>query len=172
MARPSRTAIHADAPTYLWKLILRIFSIPLSLAAIGCIAWALNNHNYYDSYSYSFYFYGSDFVFLPWILIPLGLSVIWNAANIGTLLLRNRPIHPGANVGCDLLLWLLFAVAGSFAAIGGAKYLYEDYYDNSYNNSYTCEEFQEECGPQPDYGALQRKGVGIEVGASLGVVVL
>ena len=48
--------------TYLWKLILRILYIPLSLTAIGCLAWALNHHNYYGSYSFDFY--GSDFVLL------------------------------------------------------------------------------------------------------------
>ena len=172
MARPSRTAIYADDPTYFWKLVLRILCILLSVASIGCIGWALDHHVYSSDYYYGDYgYYGSDFFFLPWLLIPLGLSVVWNIANIATLLARNRPIHPGANVGCDLILWLMFGVAGSFAAIEGSGFIYEGQYA-SVNDSYDCETYQVDCTSQGDYTRVELKGIVIVVGASLSFVVL
>ncbi|KAI9706113.1 MAG: hypothetical protein M1836_005519 [Candelina mexicana] len=48
----------------------------------------------------------------------LGSSIIWNILNFIVLLARNKPIHPGANVGCDLILWIAFVVTGVIAAFG------------------------------------------------------
>ena len=47
--------------------------------------------------------------------MPVALSIIWNATNIIVRLSRARPVHPGANVGCDLVLWLAFIIALVFS---------------------------------------------------------
>lgn len=196
MARPSRQALYADDPTFLWKLILRLFAILLALIGIGTLAWAFAvriisptlssnpSDDTYNSYDNDYDDSGfEDFVFLPWSFIPLSLSVIWNVANIATSLSRNRPIHPGANVGCDLVLWLLFAVTGSFATIGALNYIgnyvggYDDD-DSSYGETYpngtaiACGGFTS-CSAQTTYAkALEHKGIVIAVGCAMEFAVL
>ena len=71
----------------------------------------------------TYYSSSSSYILLPWQFIALGLSILWNTANITTLIARNRAIHPGANVACDLLLWLALLVTGFFATIGATNYL-------------------------------------------------
>lgn len=142
MTRPSRTAIHAHDPTYIWKLFLRVLAILFAAVAIGTIAWAITaipyngdpasdvlDEAYYIGPNYFYYGYT---MLLPWVLIALGLSVIWNIVNTVVLLARNRWIHPGANVGCDLVLWLGLGVTAGIASVGAVSYLlYEgDYYDS------------------------------------------
>ncbi|KAL2037965.1 hypothetical protein N7G274_009184 [Stereocaulon virgatum] len=165
MARPSRTAISMDDPTYLWKLILRILSILFGLTAIGLMAWALTHD--INTFNYYAYDYSSNRYWLPWILLPLGPSVVWNTANVATLLLKNRPLHPGANVALDLILWLAFLVTTTFATIGGALYVDSLYYVNVY----TCDRspLNVNCNSPPD---LQKTGVIIEVGASLAFLIM
>ena len=48
------------------------------------------------------------------LLIPLGLSFIWNIANIARRLSAHTPIHPGANVGLDLFIVLAFLITLGF----------------------------------------------------------
>ncbi len=48
------------------------------------------------------------------VVFQLGLSLLWNITNIAVLLARKRAIHPGANVGCDLILWLALIALGVF----------------------------------------------------------
>ena len=143
MARPSRSAMYADDATFLWKPILRFLAILLAIVGIGTTAWVMisrlhrptstTNPDYSDDY----YSYGYDdfntVVFLPWQFITLGLSILWNIANITTLLVRNRAIHPGANVACDLLLWLGLLVTGGFATLGSVNYFYYYPDDNDYS---------------------------------------
>ena len=144
MARPSRTAIHAHDPTYFWKLLLRVLAILFAAVAIGTIAWATtvqyNDNNTgndiiddeYDGDGNT-YFYETFTILLPWVIIALGLSIIWNIINIVILLTRNRWIHPGANVGCDLVLWLSLGITGSVAATGAGSYLSYGYWDGGYD---------------------------------------
>ena len=47
---------------------------------------------------------------LAWSYIPLGVSFIWCLANIIVRLRRPRPMHPGANVAMDLLMFVQYAV--------------------------------------------------------------
>lgn len=156
--RPSRQEMYADDPNFLWKYILRSLAIILALISAGLIGWSLTHpvifpsttYAYNDYYYYYYWPYDNDIIFLPWEFIPLGLSILWNTANILVLLLRNRPIHPGANVACDLLLWLGFIVTGTFVTLGADTYF-------GWNSS---------------NDALYRKGVVIAVGAALGLVVL
>ena len=218
MARPSRTALHADDPTYLWKAILRAIAILFAIVGVGTIAWALINHvargiitpsdstgddygGYDDYYDGGYDSYYTNFATLPWTFITLGLSILWNIANLAVLFFRNKPIHPGANVGCDLVLWLGLCATGSTAVIGALNYF--DYYPGSYddgdnpydsygtfsNSSGTwydlpngslvnktvasgCGGFST-CAEERRYEiALQHKGVVIAVGAAMSFMVL
>ena len=140
MARPSRTAIHANDPTYIWKLLLRVLAILFAAVAIGTIAWAItvnyngNSDNDIEDDANT-YFYGGFTILLPWVIIALGLSVIWNIVNIVVLFARNRWIHPGANVGCDLVLWLGLSVTGAMATIGAVSCFYGWDYDSGYDDT-------------------------------------
>ena len=196
--------MYADDATFLWKPILRILAILLAIIGIGTTAWAMTSHhhpnpdsetldaNYYDNtYSY---------ILLPWQFIALGLSILWNIANIATLIARNRAIHPGANVACDLLLWLALLVTGFFATIGATNYLYYDasndygyssdspYGGGTYSNGtrfeYTsdgsmvpvtdsqCDGFTT-CAARDQYvNAVQHRGIVILVGAAAAFIVL
>ena len=208
MARPSRSAMYADDTTFLWKPILRFLAILLAIVGIGTTAWALTSHVHRPddetdsggSYSSDYDYDDTYFYLLPWQFIPLGLSILWNVANISTLLARNRAIHPGANVACDLLLWLGLLVTGGFAALGVAAYLaynaYDDYtydsgspygggtYSNGTQYEYTangttvavansqCDGFST-CAARDQYvSAIHHKGVVIAVGAAMAFVVL
>lgn len=44
--------------------------------------------------------------------------MIWNTVNFIVLFARRKPIHPGANVGVDLILWMAFIVTGVIASFG------------------------------------------------------
>lgn len=59
-------------------------------------------------------------------------AVLWNIVNRITLFARKRrPIHPGANIDYDLVLWPRLMIAGIFlilAAIDDVLYGYDDYY--------------------------------------------
>lgn len=210
MARPSRSAMYSDDATFLWKPILRFLAILLAIVAIGTTAWAMISHiqgpNTYtdtqvgDTDDYDTDYFSGDYYLLPWQFITLGLSILWNIANIATLLVRNRAIHPGANVACDLLLWLGLLITSGFAALGATTRLsytssdeyYEDvdspYGGGSYNNgtqfeytangtmvpvnSSTCVGFTT-CAERNHYvSAINHKGVVIAVGASMAFVVL
>ena len=143
MARPSRTAIRDHDPTFLWKILVRILAILFAVVAIGTIAWAItaipyNSQPISDIQEEEYYaspgsFYYGYTMLLPWILIALSLSVIWNIVNIIVLLVRNRWIHPGANVGCDLVLWLGLGVTAGIASVGAVSYLYYDDYYGAYD---------------------------------------
>ena len=210
MARPSRSAMYADDTTFLWKFILRFIAILFAIVGIATTAWAMISHiqspsndtnsSDLNDYQDDYYFFGNN-VYLPWQYITLGLSILWNIANIVTLLTRNRAIHPGANVACDLLLWLGLLFTSSFASLGATTYLYyvaddDDNYDDgtgygggTYSNGtqfeYTangttiaipvsnqCGGFTT-CAAHDQYvSALHHKGVVILVGASVAFIVL
>ena len=88
---------------------------------------------------------------LAWpLFIPLAISFGWNIANIVRRYTSSTPIHPGANVGMDLVAWLgflacsivvyLLAVAG-FAAVyitteSDSYNYYYGYYTASYDTVY------------------------------------
>ena len=174
MAPSSHRTLHANDPTYLWNAIFRFLAILLSIIGIAATAWALthqihpssdndnNNNNisntsYYDDYDYysdGDDYYGDNFYELPWTFISLGFSTIWNITNLAVLFSRNKAIHPGANVGCDLVIWLALIVTGTFAAFGASDYFYYDSY-----------------GSRGD-PALRHKGIIIAVGVAMSFVVL
>ncbi|KAL6719862.1 hypothetical protein ACLMJK_001783 [Lecanora helva] len=130
MARPSRTALHANDPTYLWKAILRTLTILFAVVGIATVAWALNNQApYYTAVGYDdgdgdYYDTYYTFTSLPWLFITFSLSIIWNLTNLAVLFSRNKAIHPGANVGCDLVLWLGFIVTGIMVSARASDFLF------------------------------------------------
>ena len=216
MARPSRTALYADDRYFLWKAILRFLAILCALVGIATIAWALthriippesqnetDSNTSYNDYSNDGDYAGEpyDFASLPWSFITLGLSILWNAANLLVLSFRNKPIHPGANVGCDLVLWLGLIVTGLAALAGMLNYFayYPGEYDNGDNSGDSYGTFSNSSGTWytlPDgslvnqtiahdcggfstcsaqdqfYNAIQHKGVIIAVGAAMNFVLV
>ncbi|KAK7186070.1 hypothetical protein PSPO01_07882 [Paraphaeosphaeria sporulosa] len=119
-----------------WKVGFRAISIIVGLIGIGCAAWITSNYNNSNSYtSSSYYYYYYDDYLIPYTLVTFILSVLWSAACVIAFFARrpNRPIHPGAQVGCDLVLWLGFAVTGAFAVIGTLSIYYsgQDDYSSS-----------------------------------------
>ncbi|KAI9719743.1 MAG: hypothetical protein M1812_003231 [Candelaria pacifica] len=128
----SRTQIHDADRSWIWKLCFRVAATVFSLIGIGCTAWAVSANNHLaDTTQEAFWV-------MVWLLIPLGSSVIWNFINFIVLLARNKPIHPGANVGCDLLLWIAFVVTGVISSFG----VYEDYkFEGSFRYYYSYSQY-------------------------------
>ncbi|MCJ1332880.1 hypothetical protein MMC10_009574 [Thelotrema lepadinum] len=67
-------------------------------------------------------------------LIPLSFSFAWCVANIIVRVRRPRPMHPGANVAMDLLIWMGFFVVLflDWAWVARAVYIYRVYYELDY----------------------------------------
>jgi hypothetical protein len=102
-----------NAVDRLWKfkLGLTIVLILVSIIGIGCLAWAVST----ASELRSEYDYGYDSVWaLPWGLITFSVSVAWCILCIAVFFIRQRPLHPGARVAMDLLLWLGFIPTALF----------------------------------------------------------
>ena len=113
---------------YKAKLVMRWLALILTIA---CIALTI---------------YARVFSWPLWI--PLGLSFIWNIANIARRLSAPTPIHPGANVAIDLIIWLTFfstLVWTYFVSVLGLMvtrdnvwgYEFGSVYDNYTSNSST-----------------------------------
>ncbi|MCJ1244084.1 hypothetical protein MMC30_001282 [Trapelia coarctata] len=120
----SRAALHDAERHWLAKFALRVITIVVALVAIIMISWASAQET-----EYSFLY------LIVWEFIPLGISLLWNLANIIVLLARRRPMHPGANVGVDLIVWLVLivtAIGALFAAVGQLQYAM---WDNEYQDS-------------------------------------
>lgn len=104
-----------NAVDRLWKfkMALTIILILTGIIGIGCIAWAFSTSledwkTGYDS--------GYDTkAALPWGLIPLCISVVWCFLCIILFVSRKCPVHPGARVTMELLLWLGFLVTALWA---------------------------------------------------------
>ncbi|MCJ1333953.1 hypothetical protein MMC10_010660 [Thelotrema lepadinum] len=73
------------------------------------------------------------------LFLPLGLSLIWNLANIIRRMTARTPVHPGANVGLDLIIWGLFFIILIITYLAAAGILYLSTHSgelSSYNGSY------------------------------------
>ncbi|KAL9107075.1 MAG: hypothetical protein Q9187_008477 [Circinaria calcarea] len=123
----SRVRVRDAERLWLAKFILRIITLLLGLLAIGCTAWAFDSSTgrYVGSFRRSTrrYLEASRWLLL-WQFITLGISVVWNIANLIVRLSRPRPLHPGANVGMDLILWLGLIATGLLALFAGLGNLY------------------------------------------------
>lgn len=125
-SRESRAKVSRAERHWIAKFVLRLLTIVVVIVAFGLAG-----------YSYSL-----DYAVI-WISVPLGVSICWNVANVIVRLCRARPMHPGANVGMDLILWLAFAAALGFSYFGAILLLeynptyYSGYYgdDPSYYSS-------------------------------------
>ena len=148
MARVTRQDLYKADPTIAWKLILRALSTVVAFIAIGLIAWAelhtviplvqpdgsgIYSGSSGDDEVGSYYaddiggYDGNGYDFtLPWEFITLGVSIIWSVANLivwFTPSRSGRGIHPGANVGCDLVLWLGLLITGLIATFAVQAYV-------------------------------------------------
>lgn len=165
---PSRKALYEDDRTWLWKFILRMLTIVLAAVGIACVAWAFVTSfgRFEDRYYYGFY--GTALV--PWGLISLGLSILWNIANMAVLLSRNRPIIPGANVGCDLVLWLLLLGTGVLLVLSAQDNIKPYYvYDCDYDYGYYG--YTDRC-LQYDFPSNHRQGIVEAVGSGFTFAVM
>ena len=55
----------------------------------------------------------------------LTVSILWNAVVIAYLFLLKKPIHPGAVVGVDLVLWLVMAIGIIICVLWGAFWTWQ-----------------------------------------------
>ncbi|KAF1965920.1 hypothetical protein BU23DRAFT_560622 [Bimuria novae-zelandiae CBS 107.79] len=103
-----------------WKVGFRAASIIVGLIGIGCAAWIVANFTDSSDVYSSYYAYFDDEWTLPWTLITFCVSVLWSAICIIVFFrrLHNAPVHPGAQVGVDLVLWLGLLTTGIFALFG------------------------------------------------------
>ncbi|MCJ1402228.1 hypothetical protein MMC11_005448 [Xylographa trunciseda] len=104
----SRAQVSAAERHWAAKFTLRL--ITLSLASVGIAITAYTLSSAYRNVNNGL---------LEWALIPLGLSILWNAVNLIVRMCRISPVHPGANVGVDLIILLAFLVLGA-PSIAGA----------------------------------------------------
>jgi hypothetical protein len=120
--KTKREELEAGDAHWKWKIALRAVTIIVGLIGIGCAAWitAHFSDSSLGGYSSYYYYYFDDAWTLPWTLITFTLSVVWSAACVIVFFARrsNAPMHPGAQVGCDLILWLGFIVTATFALVG------------------------------------------------------
>jgi heme/copper-type cytochrome/quinol oxidase subunit 2 len=123
---------------------MRVILVIIGIIGIGCAAWVLVNFGPGKSpYDYE----RDDAWGMPWTLITFCLSVVWSFVCILVFFLRrpNAPVHPGAQVGVDLILWLafiptaLFAIiaVSSVASLGESGRIGDDYWRSSSNGYYT-----------------------------------
>ena len=193
----SHRALHDADATYAWKLVFRLLAFVFGIIGIGSIGWAFNYHpmpqlppssdtSTTTQASQNISYFYDDKIYLPWSFISLSASVLWNSANVGVLLARKgQGIHPGANVGCDLVLWMAFLVTGVYALFGAFSvngYWTGSYYPNggaiggSSGNAtgadVLCPAFLN-CQAQTDYyNAMQRKSVVIMLGVAMSFLAL
>ncbi|KAF2866018.1 hypothetical protein BDV95DRAFT_245311 [Massariosphaeria phaeospora] len=115
-SRTLREKLRAGDSHWQWKIGLRLILVLLAIIGIGCAAWTLATFGPgKNPYEYEL----NDSWAMPWTLITFGTSVVWSVACILVFFLRraNAPVHPGAQVGMDLVLWLAFIPTGLFAVV-------------------------------------------------------
>ncbi|KIX05181.1 uncharacterized protein Z518_06053 [Rhinocladiella mackenziei CBS 650.93] len=86
-----------------WPVWLRFVTLLVTIIAFGLqIKVAVDSGR--DNYSEVWY--------SPESFAFLGLSFIWNIADLATRFSRQHGVHPGAHVGLDLIIWIgLFSSA-------------------------------------------------------------
>lgn len=125
--KTKRQELEEGDPHWKWKTGFRAAIIIVGLIGIGCAAYitaAITGDNERAAYSFSYYYY--DDYLVPFTLVTFVLSVLWSAVCVIVFFKRrpNSPVHPGAQVGCDLVLWLGFAVTSAFALLGALSIYY------------------------------------------------
>ncbi|KAF2836361.1 hypothetical protein M501DRAFT_987524 [Patellaria atrata CBS 101060] len=116
-----------------WKFWLRVITFIFASVSLGCCAYVLANPR--RGYRWSGYWDTLSMFVVMW---PLGASVLWNLTAILTYVFSTGPIHPGAVVGLDLIIWLVLFLTGIFGTIEGvqdAEWRARNYYgDSSYGD--------------------------------------
>ncbi|KAI9816478.1 MAG: hypothetical protein M1827_001610 [Pycnora praestabilis] len=109
----SRAQLQKRDRWHIPKISLRLLATILSIIGLIMFAWAMSNTTpeYTTPYDEAYYL-------LPWVFIGLGLSILWNTATLTTYLTLHRPIHPGAHVALDLIIWLALLTTGIIAIFG------------------------------------------------------
>jgi hypothetical protein len=108
--------LNAGDHLWQWKIGMRVILIIISFIGLGCAAWIVNNFTSKTMY-YGYLVDSDDSWSIPWVLITFALTIIWSTACILVFMLRksHRALHPGAQVGVDLILWLGYIVTGLLA---------------------------------------------------------
>ena len=114
---------HPCEAHYRVKLVLRILALFFSLIGLA-------------TGGYSWYF-------CLFLLVPFALSIIWNLANVIRRLTARTPVHPGANVALDLIIWLLFFcfLGLTYTIAAAAVYLAKSGNANHTSGTYTSTSF-------------------------------
>ncbi|GAM83167.1 hypothetical protein ANO11243_011530 [Dothideomycetidae sp. 11243] len=137
-----QVAWHQDFRTgdrhWIAKIILRAILVLVGIIGIGCAAAVVAKFGGEEDSP----FYGWDVEsFITWTLITFAVSVVWCAICILIFVLRkpHTPVHPGAQVGCDLVLWLAFIATALFAVVAvinvsqfGEGGIIQDYSSNGF----------------------------------------
>ena len=134
MIRSRLSALEAHDPTYLWKFIVRALAALLSLTGVAlaghALAASLHDPNdnsmvprQYSSYKHWRHYYDLN-LYLPWLFIPLSLSILWNGTNIAAYVVRTKSLQPVANFISDLLLGLGLLATGIYAAFPAARFIH------------------------------------------------
>lgn len=111
-----REKLNAGDAHWEWKIGMRAVLVLIGIIGIGCAAWTLVKYGPGKStYSYEL----NDAWAMPWTLITFCLSTVWSACCLAVFFMRrpNAPVHPGAQVGVDLILWLAFIPTALFAVL-------------------------------------------------------
>lgn len=120
-----RDELRAADPTWAWKLALRLVSILVCLIGIGCVGWitARFTNNMYEA---DLSFYLDDGWTMPYTLSTFVVALLWSFVCVVVFFARkpNAPVHPGAQVGVDLILWLGFIGTGILAIVGTSSVAY------------------------------------------------
>ncbi|KAF2686797.1 hypothetical protein K458DRAFT_416140 [Lentithecium fluviatile CBS 122367] len=111
-----REKLNAGDAHWQWKIGMRAILVIVGIIGIGCAAWTLVNFGPgKNPWQYEL----EDAWAMPWTLITFCISVVWSFVCIIVFFLRrpNAPVHPGAQVGMDLVLWLAFIPTALFAVV-------------------------------------------------------
>ncbi|KAL1836898.1 hypothetical protein VTK73DRAFT_4884 [Phialemonium thermophilum] len=160
---PSQLQPVATAPPFSkrWhvaKLVLGCIAIVSSVILYGLGLYLLAGFGS-SRWAYQFAFVGA----------AGGLSIIWQAAEFITICASRksqRGIHPGAHVALHLIIWLVTAVALAFGVMAAVfdTYDYDERFDG--DDYYVYED------RSPEYYALLKKAIGIEVAEAVFLAVL
>ncbi|PVI00877.1 hypothetical protein DM02DRAFT_490398, partial [Periconia macrospinosa] len=103
-----------------WKIGMRAIIVLVSFIGLGCAAWIVANFTSQARYRY-FDMDNWDYDIFPWVLITFSISIVWGAV-CGLVFLMKKshaPVHPGAQVAVDLILWLSY-IGTALCAVAGA----------------------------------------------------
>ncbi|KAF2127004.1 hypothetical protein P153DRAFT_74736 [Dothidotthia symphoricarpi CBS 119687] len=92
--------LNASDRYWKFKATLRTVLLLTNIIGTGCIAWAVATSTEITMYDESWVLWSG--------LIPFSISIVWCGICLLVFLVRKRPVHPGARVALDLLLWLGF----------------------------------------------------------------